>query len=248
MIQGIKLVWVKELPDRFKQVFPFRNFNAVQSKCFDSVYKGNDNLVLTAPTGSGKTAILELAICRLMAHTPSEYKVVYMAPTKSLCFERKRDWHDKFHSLGCKCEELTGDTDRIHLRQVQSADIIVTTPEKWDSVTRKWKDQTKLMRLVKLFLIDEVHILKDVRGATLEAVVSRMKSVGSNVRFVALSATVPNANDIAAWLGKDSFNRQRPAVLERFGEEFRPVKLQKFVLGIDYSGNDFGFEAHCDPR
>ncbi|KAI7341537.1 P-loop containing nucleoside triphosphate hydrolase protein [Hortaea werneckii] len=123
------------------------------------------------------------------------------------------------------------------LRSVQSGSvignstIIVTTPEKWDSMTRKWKDHQKLMQMVKLFLIDEVHMLKDDRGATLEAVVSRMKSVGSNVRFIALSATVPNSEDIAKWLGKDHVNTYLPAVRECFGEEFRPVRLQKHVLG-----------------
>jgi Superfamily II helicase len=69
---------------------------------------------------------------------------------------------------------------------------------------------------VKLFLIDEVHILKETRGATLEAVVSRMKNIGSNVRFVALSATVPNSEDIATWLGKDATNQHVPAHREKF--------------------------------
>lgn len=96
--------------------------------------------------------------------------------------------------------------------------------------------------------IDEVHILKEARGATLEAVVSRMKSVGSVVRFVALSATVPNLEDIAQWLGRDPENQHLPAHKERFGEEFRPVKLQKFVYGINYRGSDFGFESACDPK
>ena len=100
----------------------------------------------------------------------------------------------------------------------------------------------------RVFRIDEVHILKEARGATLEAVVSRMKSVGSIVRFVALSATVPNLEDIAQWLGKDHTNQALPAYRERFGEEFRPVKLQKFVYGINYRGNDFGFENACDPK
>lgn len=104
------------------------------------------------------------------------------------------------------------------------------------------------MELVKLFLIDEVHILKDSRGATLEAVVSRMKSVGSNVRFIALSATVPNSADVAKWLGKSPQNQNLPAHEERFGEEFRPVKLQKFVYGLQYRGNDFGFEGACDLK
>ena len=75
-----------------------------------------------------------------------------------------------------------------------------------------------------------------------------MKSVDSDVRFVALSATVPNSEDIAQWLGKDPASQQYPARRERFGEEFRPVKLQKFVYAIPYRGNDFGFETACDPK
>ena len=146
------------------------------------------------------------------------------------------------------CAELTGDTDFAHLRSVQSANIVITTPEKWDSMTRQWKDHAKLMQLVKLFLIDEVHMLKDNRGATLEAVVSRMKSVRTNVRFIALSATVPNSEDVAAWLGKDYTNQHRPAVREVFGDEFRPVKLQKHIIGISYKGNDYGFEGVCDSK
>jgi ATP-dependent DNA helicase HFM1/MER3 len=126
---------------------------------------------------------------------------------------------------------------------VQNASIIITTPEKWDSITRKWKDHAKLMQLVKLFLIDEVHVLKDSRGATLEVVVSRMKSVGSNVRFVALSATVPNSEDIAIWLGKCATVQQLPAHREVFGEEYRPVQLQKFVYGYGVKQNDFAFDS-----
>ncbi len=104
------------------------------------------------------------------------------------------------------------------------------------------------MELVKLFLIDEVHILKEDRGACLEAVVSRMKSIGSDVRFVALSATVPNSEDIATWLGKSTWNRGEPAAREVFGEEFRPVRLQKHVLGFQSAGNDFQFEQVCNNQ
>ena len=237
------------LPDRFRALFSFPLFNAVQSKCFDVVYKTNDNFVVSAPTGSGKTAILELAICRLInGYSSGSFKIVYQAPTKSLCAERYRDWQAKLGPLDLQCAELTGDTDNAQLRNVQNATIIITTPEKWDSVTRKWKDHQRLMQMVKLFLIDEVHILKEDRGATLEAVVSRMKSVGSDVRFVALSATVPNSQDIATWLGKDPMHPNLPAPRERFGEEFRPVRLQKHVCGYQANGNDFVFEKILDAK
>lgn len=247
--QGITLVSPHELPDRFRSIFGFPLFNAIQSRCYASVYGTGDNLVVSAPTGGGKTVILELAICRLLAESSNsdQFKIVYMAPTKSLCSERYRDWQGKFSTLDLQCAELTGDTTHVDLRNVQGAHIIITTPEKWDSMTRKWKDHAKLMQMVKLVLIDEVHILKDVRGATLEAVVSRMQSIGANVRFIALSATIPNSNDIADWLGKDSSHPGLPAAREVFGEEFRPVKLQKHVVGLAYTGNDFGFERVCNP-
>jgi ATP-dependent DNA helicase HFM1/MER3 len=244
VVQGIPLLSTRELPDRFREIFPFPMLNAIQSKSFETIYRTDDNFVLSAPTGSGKTAILELAICRVMnKFVNGNFKIVYQAPTKSLCAERQRDWQSKFGTLDLQVAELTGDTDSTELRNVQHASIIVTTPEKWDSVTRKWKDHKKLMQMVRLFLIDEVHILKEDRGATLEAVVSRMKTMGTDVRFVALSATVPNSQDVAMWLGKDFSNPKIPAALERFGEEFRPVPLQKHVCGYKSALNDFAFQT-----
>lgn len=241
---------MSELPDRLRTVFPYPIFNAVQSHCFDSVYGTDNNFVLSSPTGSGKTVVLELAICRAISkNSTSQYKIVYQAPTKALCSERQRDWQKKFGPLGLNCAELTGDSESADLRSVQSANIIVTTPEKWDSITRKWKDHEKLMRLVNLFLIDEVHLLKEDRGAILEAVVSRMKSFGTDVRFVALSATVPNFYDVAIWLGKNSAEPYEPAINEKFGEEFRPVRLRKHVCGYQSNvTNDFAFDKLLDAK
>ena len=249
MAHGIQLVSPYELPDRFRRVFPYELFNAAQSKCFEPIYKSNDNVLVSAPTGCGKTALLELAICKLVVeHRSGEFKIVYQAPTKSLCSERMRDWEKKFSHLNLSCAELTGDTSHYDMAKVRNASIIITTPEKWDSLTRKWKDHQKLLLMVKLFLIDEIHILKDARGATLEAVVSRMKGSGANVRIVALSATVPNSEDIAAWLGKNSTEDDIPAHRQVFGEDFRPVKLQKHVYGFDGQANDFVFEKVLDGK
>jgi ATP-dependent DNA helicase HFM1/MER3 len=247
IVKSMPLIAATELPDRYRSIFPFPVFNVVQSKCFSTAFGSNDNLVVSAPTGSGKTAIMELAICHLL-HTSNagDFKVVYQAPTKSLCSERMRDWSGKFALLDLTCAELTGDTEQNQLRNVQSASIIITTPEKWDSVTRKWKDNARLMKMVTLFLIDEVHILKERRGATLEAVVSRMKSVGSDVRFVALSATVPNADDIASWLGKGPGAQHLPAHRDVFGEDCRPVKLEKHVWPIKGPPNHFAFDKILD--
>ena len=50
-------------------------------------------------------------------------------------------------------------------------------------------------------LFCKVHILHESRGSTLEVVASRMKFRGSLIRFILVSATVPNIQDVAAWIG-----------------------------------------------
>lgn len=154
VIRGIELMPVGRLPDRFRSVFPYPFFNAVQTKCFEVAYNSMDNLIVSAPTGSGKTVVLELSICAMLKiFGQGSYKVIYLAPTKALCSERRKDWEKKFRNLGLNCTELTGDTDQAQISSVRQGDLIVTTPEKWDSMTRRWEDHRKLLDLVRLFLV-----------------------------------------------------------------------------------------------
>jgi superfamily II helicase len=66
----------------------------------------------------------------------------------------------------------------------------VTTPEKWDSMTRCWGKHSNLFQHIRLVCIDECHFVAEARGSVLEAIVSRMHTLGSNIRIIALSATV----------------------------------------------------------
>ncbi|NWS40382.1 HFM1 helicase, partial [Probosciger aterrimus] len=246
---------VTEIPTQFRSIFKeFPYFNYAQSKALDDLLYTDRNFVICAPTGSGKTVMFELAITRLLMEAPLPWlniKVVYMAPIKALCSQRFDDWKEKFGPIGLSCKELTGDTVVDDLFEIHHADIIITTPEKWDSMTRRWRDNS-IVQLVRLFLIDEVHVIKDEsRGATLEVVVSRMKTVQSSLchlfenhdtvpplRFVAVSATIPNAEDIAEWLSDSKI----PAVCLKIDEDQRPVKLRKIVLGFPCSDNQTEFK------
>ncbi|BFZ54762.1 ATP-dependent DNA helicase MER3 [Savitreella phatthalungensis] len=168
-----------------------------------------------------------------------------MAPTKALCSERQADWGVRFARLGLTCGELTGDTAIEHQDAVKRSDIIITTPEKWDSVSRRWQDSSSLVRMVRLFLVDEVHMLRDERGAILEVVVSRMKQATDSCRIAALSATVPNIEDVAAWLGFSSLKPSVPARILKFDDSFRPVALRKEVIGYRVNNmNSFQFSSH----
>lgn len=68
--------------------------------------------------------------------------------------------------------ELTGDM-QLTKKEIQETQMIVTTPEKWDVVTRKGTGDIALTSIVRLLIIDEVHLLHGDRGPVVEALVAR---------------------------------------------------------------------------
>lgn len=136
-----------------------------------------------------------------------------VAPTKALCNEVFQKWQEKFSAVALKVALVTGDSDPTEmsdLNDLSPYQIVVTTPEKWDAMTRKWKDHCEIANAVRLMLIDEVHLVGDTsRGPTLEAIVSRMKTFPQqqndkgHIRFISVSASLPNIEDIAKWIGAD---------------------------------------------
>ena len=181
-----------------------------------------------------------------------------LAPSKALCQQRVKEWKETFGSLGFSVLELTGDINTSEaLNIIQDASIIVTTPEKWDSMTRSWRNNLFLFGMVDLLLIDEIHHIGEDRGATLEMIVVRMRfvrqnyikhmrehnnKVMENMRIVALSATLPNAEDIGVWLGC------KPQTMHLFDESFRPVPLTTHVIAYGSSKNAFLFDRGLDDK
>jgi hypothetical protein len=175
----------------------FDKFNPLQSEVSTVLVNTNDTVVVSAPTGAGKTAVFEMAMARHISsdlevfressdwrqkQLPSCRKILYIAPSKALCEERYEDWSRRLSELklGIRTAMITGDAEQPGdtFRDIATSHLILTTPEKWDSLTRRWTENFVLFGSVKLVLIDEVHLLGDAsRGSCLESVVCRMKTI-----------------------------------------------------------------------
>lgn len=252
----------------------FERLNACQTAVSDVLCNSDETVLVSAPTGAGKTALFEMAMGRFMAmdllvqqggeefsdrvlNSPlsKSRKMVYVAPSKALCEERYDDWSRRVKdlNLGVVVAMITGDGDPgSAFADLEASHLVLTTPEKWDSMTRRWNENFFLFASCKLFLIDEVHLIGDeTRGWCLESIVTRMKTihraaakvdanatdianssfpgstqeaVQSPFRIVAVSATLPNIVEVADVVGANE--------AYSFDESYRPVPLRKIVLGM----------------
>ncbi|XP_015759124.1 PREDICTED: activating signal cointegrator 1 complex subunit 3-like [Acropora digitifera] len=217
----------------YELLYRFTHFNPVQTQVFHTVYHSDHNVLLGAPTGSGKTLAAELAIFRIFNEYPGT-KAVYIAPLKALVRERMDDWKVRFEQkLGRSVVELTGDVTP-DMRAIAKADVIVTTPEKWDGISRSWQTRN-YVKAVALLVIDEIHLLGEERGPVLEVIVSRTNFISSHteksVRVIGLSTALANASDLADWLGIQQ------AGMFNFRPSVRPVPLEVHISG--YPGKHY---------
>ncbi|XP_062161026.1 DExH-box ATP-dependent RNA helicase DExH12-like [Alnus glutinosa] len=224
----------------------FKHFNPVQTQVFTVLYNTDDNVLVAAPTGSGKTICAEFAILRNHQKGPeSVMRVVYIAPLEALAKERYRDWERKFGKGGLKMRvvELTGET-ATDLKLLEKGQIIISTPEKWDALSRRWK-QRKHVQQVSLFIIDELHLIGGRGGPILEVIVSRMRYIASQVedkiRIVALSTSLANAKDLGEWIGATSHG------LFNFPPGVRPVPLEIHIQGVDIANFEARMQAMTKP-
>nr|MDO8090776.1 DEAD/DEAH box helicase [Candidatus Sigynarchaeota archaeon] len=223
------------IPEKFKQLFPFERFNRVQSAVLPYVLNTDENIVVCAPTASGKTVIAELAMIKQLN---SQGKTLYLGPLKALTYEKEEKWGKIFNRLGYRVYITTGD-EEISPYEANASEIIVSTPEKWDSASRKWnKRGYHFVNDISLLIIDEVHLLdSDSRGGVLEAIVFRMRRLAEvnqrPLRIIALSATMSNYREVAEWIGaKESFTFC-------FDSSARPVPLTVGVYPYKETGNKF---------
>ncbi|CCW66840.1 unnamed protein product [Phytomonas sp. Hart1] len=221
------------LPEKYQKMFASHSqFNAMQTQVFHVMYHTDKNVFLGAPTGSGKTIAAELAILRVFDHFSSG-KIVYIAPLKALVKERLRDWQRRMRLIGRSVVELSGDSTPDIIALVK-ADILCTTPEKWDGISRNWQVRSYVTS-VKLVVFDEIHMLGTDRGPILEVIVSRMRYIGwslsTPIRLVGLSTAVSNPMDLSSWLGVEK------CAIFNFDPSVRPVPMIVHISG--YHGRHY---------
>ncbi len=192
----------------------FSSFNPMQEKVLEKE-PFDKNVLISAPTASGKTLVAEL----LALHSVLEKRkmVVYTCPLRALASEHYADFKRKYSKkLGVRVTISTGDFDSSS-KYLQNYDIVFTTYEKLDSLIRHkadWLDR------IGLLIVDEIHEMDSGRGPTLEMAITKMKIIDPQIQLLGLSATIPNAKEIAQWLD---------AVLVE--SDYRPIPL---LEGVHY--------------
>ncbi|KAH7123827.1 Sec63 Brl domain-containing protein [Dendryphion nanum] len=228
-----------ELPDWARVGFgSSKELNRVQTRCFPTAFNDDGNMLICAPTGSGKTNVAMLTMLREIGKNRDprtgeialdNFKIIYIAPLKALVQEQVGNFGKRLEPYGIKVAELTGDR-QLTKQQIAETQIIVTTPEKYDVITRKATDSSYI-NLVRLICIDEIHLLHDDRGPVVESIVARTirrsEQTGEHVRIVGLSATLPNYRDVASFLRADPEKG-----VFHFDATFRPCPLKQEFIGV----------------
>ena len=155
-----------------------------QVDSIDSVKKGN-SVIVSAPTGSGKTLIADFIIEQNIGLGK---RVIYTSPIKALSNQKYRDFSKRYgeENIGL----ITGDT----VINPGAKTLIMTTEVYRNMVIVK----DKMINEVSYVIFDEIHYINDIeRGYVWEESIIFSPD---NVRFLCLSATIPNADEFAAWI------------------------------------------------
>jgi len=166
-----------------------------------SFYNSKENVFLGAATGSGKTAMAQLAIYKALSMWEKGISV-YVCPMESIAKQIHRNMVAFFEPLGFQVGILTGQAQK-DLKIMKAARLVISNCSYWDMFSRRWKKR-KLFKNIRLFIADELHLL-GASGSVLEVVISRMRYISSQLetpfRIIGLSSPVANYMDIAEWIG-----------------------------------------------
>ncbi|KAA1477052.1 antiviral helicase [Dentipellis sp. KUC8613] len=175
-----------------------------------SVYaiQRNESVLVSAHTSAGKTVVAEYAIAQALQN---KQRVIYTSPIKALSNQKYREMEAEFGDVGL----MTGDVTRN-----PTASCLVMTTEILRSMLYRGSE---IMREVAWVIFDEIHYMRDKeRGVVWEETIILLPH---SVRYVFLSATIPNAMQFCEWICK---SHEQPCHVVY--TDFRPTPLQHYLF------------------
>lgn len=167
-------------------------------------------VVVDLPTSGGKTTLAQFRILQALNQFDAEKGwVAYVAPTRALVAQLTRRLREDFGPLAIQVEQLTGAIEIDAFEEIlltSNSDsvpfhVLVSTPEKLQLVIRN----KKVPRPLALIVMDEAHSIEDEeRGLRIELLLATIKRECDRANFLLLMPYVPNADDLARWLGDES--------------------------------------------
>jgi hypothetical protein len=204
----------------------------------------NKGGVINLRTSAGKTRVAELAILHTLRTDPSA-KVLYLAPFRSLAFELERTFAKTLAPLGYSVSHLYGGSrfSTVDREMFNEGRITIATPEKAKAMLRASPD---LFESVKLVVIDEGHLLGgNERNVRNEMFLEHLRLLARQrgARMLLLSAVLPNAEDLATWVGGgiDALVKSnwKPSA-ERYGT----LRWKASGVSIEWLGDERCFNPH----
>lgn len=168
----------------------------------------NESVLVSAHTSAGKTVVAEYAIAQSLL---AKQRVIYTSPIKALSNQKYRELLAEFGDVGLMTGDVTINPD---------ASCLVMTTEILRSMLYRGSE---VMREVAWVIFDEIHYMRDAeRGVVWEETIILLPD---KVRYVFLSATIPNAMQFAEWICK--IHEQPCHVVYT---DFRPTPLQHYLF------------------
>lgn len=184
--------------------FTLDPFQKVSIACLER----HESVLVSAHTSAGKTVVAQYAIAMSLR---DKQRVIYTSPIKALSNQKYRDLSEEFTDVGLMTGDITINPE---------ASCLVMTTEILRSMLYRGSE---ILREVGWVIFDEIHYMRDKeRGVVWEETLILLPD---KIRFVFLSATIPNAKEFADWIAH--LHNQPCHVVYT---DFRPVPLQHYVF------------------
>ena len=192
-----------------------------QEEAIDAIDR-EQSVIVTAPTGAGKTVIAEYAVEKCLQ---TNRRVIYTAPIKALSNQKYRDFQAEY---GDKIGIVTGDVVLNPFAQV----LLMTTEIFRNTIF----DDIDRLQDVSYVIFDEIHYINDIERGTVweESIIFAPQ----HIKFVSLSATIPNITSFAEWM-----QSVRDIDIKVIEELERPVPLDHHIY---FNGFGIGKVDHLN--